>query len=61
MAPMAAMDAELIARLLGADTMRECKVLDIAVGHGMYGIAIGRHNPIADIVALDWKNALTVA
>jgi ubiquinone/menaquinone biosynthesis C-methylase UbiE len=61
MAPIAAMDAELIARLLGVDAMQECKVLDIAAGHGMYGIAIGRHNPNADIVALDWKNVLAVA
>jgi SAM-dependent methyltransferase len=61
MAPVAAMDAELVARLLRADTMRECKVLDIAAGHGMYGIALGRHNPNAQIVALDWKNVLAVA
>lgn len=61
MAPIAAMDAELVARLLGVETMRPCKVLDIAAGHGMYGIAIGRHNPNAEIVALDWKNVLPVA
>jgi SAM-dependent methyltransferase len=61
MAPMAAMDAELVAGLLRVDTMRKCKVLDIAAGHGMYGISLGRHNPKAEIVALDWKNVLTVA
>ena len=27
----------------------------------MYGIALGRHNPNAEIVALDWKNVLAVA
>jgi ubiquinone/menaquinone biosynthesis C-methylase UbiE len=61
MAPMAAMDAELVARLLGADTMQKCKILDIAAGHGMYGISLGRGNPNAQIVGLDWKNVLSVA
>lgn len=61
MAPIAAMDAELVARLVGADTAKSCKVLDIAAGHGLYGIALGRHNPNAVIVALDWKNVLAVA
>jgi 2-polyprenyl-3-methyl-5-hydroxy-6-metoxy-1,4-benzoquinol methylase len=61
MAPMAAMDAELIAQLLKADAMPKCKVLDIAAGHGMYGITLGRHNPNAEIVALDWQNVLVVA
>ncbi|MFZ1008118.1 MAG: class I SAM-dependent methyltransferase [Candidatus Sulfotelmatobacter sp.] len=61
MAPIAAMDAELVAQLLGKDSTRKCKVLDIAAGHGMYGIALGRHNPNAEIVALDWKNVLAVA
>jgi ubiquinone/menaquinone biosynthesis C-methylase UbiE len=61
MAPIAAMDAELVTRLPKMEPMRNCKVLDIAAGHGMYGIALGRHNPNAEIVALDWKNVLTVA
>jgi len=61
MAPMAAMDAELIARILNGGIKKECKILDIAAGHGMYGIALGRHNPEAEIVALDWKNVLAVA
>jgi len=61
MAPIAAMDAELVARLLKVDNTRECKVLDIAAGHGMYGIALARHNPKAEVVAVDWKNTLVVA
>ncbi len=61
MAPIAAMDAELVARLLKTDTPSRCKVLDIAAGHGMYGIALARHNPNAEIVALDWNNVLAVA
>jgi SAM-dependent methyltransferase len=61
MAPVAAMDAELVARLVSTDNMRKCKVLDIAAGHGMYGIALARHNPHAQVVALDWKNVLPIA
>ncbi len=60
MAPVAAMDAELLSRVLQISD-RECKVLDIAAGHGMYGIAVARHNSKADIVAVDWKNVLEVA
>jgi ubiquinone/menaquinone biosynthesis C-methylase UbiE len=41
--------------------MEACKVLDIAAGHGMYGIALARHNPNAEVVAVDWKNVLAVA
>jgi ubiquinone/menaquinone biosynthesis C-methylase UbiE len=37
------------------------KVLDIAAGHGMFGISVAEHNPLAEIVGLDWKNVLEVA
>ena len=37
------------------------KVLDIAAGHGMYGIAIGKVFPGAVIVGQDWGNVLAVA
>jgi precorrin-6B methylase 2 len=60
MAPIAAMDAELLSRVLQIGDP-ESKVLDIAAGHGMYGIAVARHNAKADIVAVDWKNVLEVA
>jgi ubiquinone/menaquinone biosynthesis C-methylase UbiE len=40
---------------------RKQKVLDIAAGHGMYGISVARHNPAAEIVAVDWKKVLEVA
>jgi ubiquinone/menaquinone biosynthesis C-methylase UbiE len=40
---------------------RVIKALDIAAGHGLYGIAIAQHNPQARIVGLDWKNVLEVA
>jgi 2-polyprenyl-3-methyl-5-hydroxy-6-metoxy-1,4-benzoquinol methylase len=37
------------------------KVLDIAAGHGIFGIAVAKQNPSAQIYAADWKNVLEVA
>jgi ubiquinone/menaquinone biosynthesis C-methylase UbiE len=61
MSPMMKMPAEFISNLVGADKGEKCRVLDIAAGHGLFGIDIARHNPQAEIVALDWPNVLEVA
>jgi ubiquinone/menaquinone biosynthesis C-methylase UbiE len=61
MAPLMVMPAEAIAQIVGADAGEECRVLDIAAGHGLFGITIARHNPQAEIVALDWPSVLEVA
>jgi SAM-dependent methyltransferase len=61
MAPMMAMPAEAIAKLAGAANGEPWKVLDIAAGHGLFGIAIARLNPNAAIVAVDWSRVLEVA
>ena len=61
MASFMAFPAELLARLLGAESGEKWKVLDIAAGHGLFGITIAKHNPRAEIVALDWPNVLEVA
>jgi len=37
------------------------KVLDIAAGHGIFGISVAKQNPTAHIYAADWKNVLEVA
>ena len=37
------------------------KVLDIAAGHGVYGIFVAKQNPAAQVYACDWKNVLAVA
>ena len=58
MAPMALMPAEMIAKIVGDGPW---KVLDIAAGHGNYGIAIARHNSGAKITAVDWAKVLEVA
>ena len=61
MGPMMMMPAEMISGLVEAEQGGKCRVLDIAAGHGLFGINIARHNPQAEIVALDWKNVLEVA
>lgn len=61
MAPLTIPAANFIAQLVGAAEGRPTTVLDIAAGHGMYGITIARKNPNARIVALDWPAVLAVA
>jgi len=61
MAPLMMIPAEAIAQIVGGDTVRKCRVLDIAAGHGLFGITIARHNAQAEIVALDWASVLEVA
>ncbi len=58
MAPAAAMGAEGVSAVLGPVSG---SVLDVAAGHGCYGLAIVRNNPGATVVALDWANVLAVA
>jgi len=61
MAPLMQLPAERLAQLLEADAAPAWKVLDVAAGHGLYGIALARHNPRAEVVAVDWRNVLGVA
>lgn len=61
MAPFAHFTARLLANLLDARAGTPWKVLDVAAGHGMYGIALLEENPRAEVVALDWANVLVVA
>jgi precorrin-6B methylase 2 len=61
MAPLTVPSAEFISGLLRAEEGKPTRVLDIAAGHGMYGITVARKNPKAEIVALDWPNVLQVA
>jgi 2-polyprenyl-3-methyl-5-hydroxy-6-metoxy-1,4-benzoquinol methylase len=61
MAPMQGMVAEGVARLLKMDSAPKWKVLDIAAGHGMYGITVATHNSKAEIYAVDWPAVLQVA
>lgn len=61
MAPLAGMTATLLANLLDIEHAPAWKVLDIAAGHGMYGITLARLNPRLQVTGLDWANVLAVA
>jgi ubiquinone/menaquinone biosynthesis C-methylase UbiE len=56
-----ALPAQLMANAATTDTNADVKVLDIAAGHGMFGIAFAQRNPRVHVVALDWPNVLEVA
>jgi ubiquinone/menaquinone biosynthesis C-methylase UbiE len=60
MAPMMALPAQLLAQLviMGGEPRH---VLDIAAGHGLFGITIARQAPGTRIVAQDWPAVLEVA
>jgi len=61
MAPLMMPPAQRIAELIGAAEGKTMRVLDIAAGHGMFGITIATQNPNANITALDWPHVLEVA
>src|SRR5215470_2188066 len=50
MAPLTVPTAEFLASLLGASEGKDCRVLDVAAGHGMFGIIVAKCNPNAQIV-----------
>jgi ubiquinone/menaquinone biosynthesis C-methylase UbiE len=61
MAPMMALPAQLITKLVDPNPSRKLRILDIAAGHGLFGIAFATNNPQAEITAVDWKAVLEVA
>ena len=60
MMPMMMMPAQAMAEILGA-AASPIKVLDVAAGHGLFGIVIAQRNPQAEVVAVDWAGVLKVA
>lgn len=61
MGALMALPAQLMAKLVDPAGDRKLKILDIAAGHGLFGIAFATQNPQAEITALDWKAVLEVA
>jgi 2-polyprenyl-3-methyl-5-hydroxy-6-metoxy-1,4-benzoquinol methylase len=61
MAPMMALPAKMLAEMIGGDIHQPLRVLDIAAGHGLFGIAVAQRYPAAKVTALDWQNVLAVA
>jgi len=56
--PMAGALTQMIAASSGSGPI---KVLDIAAGHGMYGITVAKNLPNVHVTALDWPAVLEVA
>jgi 2-polyprenyl-3-methyl-5-hydroxy-6-metoxy-1,4-benzoquinol methylase len=61
MMPMMAPVALRAARLIDLPLDAKLEVLDIAAGHGLYGIEVGKRFPQANVTGLDWPRVLEVA
>ena len=61
LAAIGAATGALLAKRLKADSTGPVRILDIAAGHGHYGIAFARENPAAQVFAQDWPHVLQVA
>lgn len=61
MAPLMTMPAQVLAGQVLAGSTDPMKLLDIAAGHGIFGVTVAQQNPNAKVVAVDWPNVLAVA
>jgi hypothetical protein len=61
MAGLAGLGARMVVDLVPVAPGRRPRVLDIAAGHGKYGIAFAERYPTAEVVAQDWPSVLEVA
>ena len=61
MMPLMMPAAQMIAARIGIPNDQPIKVLDIAAGHGIFGINVALQYPKAEIYAADWENVLAVA
>jgi 2-polyprenyl-3-methyl-5-hydroxy-6-metoxy-1,4-benzoquinol methylase len=61
MAPMMAPMADPLGAIALEGMTGPIKVLDIAAGHGLFGIALAKQNSQAEVVAQDWQSVLEVA
>jgi ubiquinone/menaquinone biosynthesis C-methylase UbiE len=61
MAPMMALPAHLMAELVDPSANSKLRILDLAAGHGLFGLAFAKRNPQAEVTAVDWPNVLAVA
>lgn len=63
MAPMMVPPAQAMAQHLQPALQGKAapKVLDIAAGHGIFGITVAQQIPSAQVYAVDWPNVLAVA
>jgi len=53
--------ARLLADSLAEGSEPSLKILDIAGGHGLYGIEFAKRNPLTQVFAVEWPDVLAVA
>lgn len=61
MAPMMAPMASPLGSIVLAGRRDPMSVLDLAAGHGLFGIEVAKQNPHARVIAIDWASVLEVA
>lgn len=61
MAPMMAPMAGPLGNIVLRERTGPLRILDIAAGHGLFGIEIAKQHPEAHVWALDWARVLDVA
>ncbi len=61
MLPFAAPASKLVASKMKSTHHSVSRVLDVAAGHGLYGIEFAHAFPEAEITAVDWQDVLEVA
>jgi SAM-dependent methyltransferase len=61
MTPMMMPAAMGIADVLNIGVAGPMKILDIAAGHGVFGIVLAQRNSRVEVVAVDWPGVLAVA
>lgn len=61
MTPMMGSPAQAIASILAADGAPVREVLDIAAGHGIFGVTVAQRFAQARVTAVDWAAVLEVA
>lgn len=61
MRPSARPAADAMAAAMAVDGTRTVRVLDVAAGHGAFGIALATRHANVEVTALDWPRVLDVA
>ena len=61
MVPLMTDIAQWIAKNVKLTSENPGKVLDVAAGHGHFGVEIAKVCPLVNVVAIDWPNVLKVA
>ena len=61
MMPIASLTAKRTAAYFVAQTELPSTVLDVAAGHGLYGIELAKMLPRALVTAVDWPDVLALA